>query len=51
MLCRRSRGSYYLATNKPVRQELRNAGDKDLVGIFTLRNNPQKLDGVMLLHC
>ncbi|XP_034241107.1 pancreatic triacylglycerol lipase-like [Thrips palmi] len=47
----RSRGSYFLATNRSVRPELRTAGDKDLVGIFTLRNNPQKLDGVMLLHC
>lgn len=47
----RSRGSYFLSTNKSVRQELRTAGDKDLVGIFMLRNNPQKMDGVELLHC
>ncbi|KAE8753049.1 pancreatic triacylglycerol lipase-like [Frankliniella occidentalis] len=46
----RTRGSFYRRRTAPLREELRKAGDRDLVGLFTIRSNDGR-DGVMVLQC
>lgn len=47
----RSRGSYYFSTNKRVRPELQKAGEKDFIGLLSLRREVGVPDGVAYLRC